>query len=72
MVRSSFPARVDAIQHRQRGFNWLYMKTALYLRGSTDKQELENQFEPLKKFEKGKGLKVVQVKKTLIRGSTLA
>ncbi len=37
------------------------LKAALYLRISTDKQELENQLEPLKKFAKGRGLKVVQV-----------
>ena len=35
------------------------MKAALYIRVSTDKQELENQLEPLKKF--ARGLKVVQV-----------
>ncbi len=33
------------------------MKAALYLRVSTDKQELENQLEPLKKFAKGRVLK---------------
>jgi DNA invertase Pin-like site-specific DNA recombinase len=37
------------------------MKAALYLRVSTDRQELENQLEPLKKFAKGRGFKVVQV-----------
>ncbi len=37
------------------------MKAALYLRVSTNKQELENQLEPLKKFAKGGGFKVVQV-----------
>ena len=31
------------------------MKAALYLRVSTDKQVLENQLEPLKKFAKGRG-----------------
>ncbi len=36
-------------------------KAALYLRVSTNKQELENQLEPLKKFAKGRGFKVVQV-----------
>ncbi len=45
-------------------FSPTYMKinrmgAALYLRASTDKQELENQLEPLKKFAKGRGLKVV-------------
>jgi DNA invertase Pin-like site-specific DNA recombinase len=37
------------------------MKAALYLRVSTDKQELENQLEPLTTFVKGRGLDVVQV-----------
>ena len=44
------------------------MKAALYLRVSTDKQELENQFEPLKKFAKGRGLKVVQVYRDMSTG----
>ena len=34
------------------------MKAALYLRISTDKQELENQLEPLKEFAKGRGLNI--------------
>ena len=44
------------------------MKAALYLRISTDKQELENQLEPLKKFAKGRGLKVVQVYRDMATG----
>ncbi len=44
------------------------MKAALYLRVSTDKQELENQLEPLKKFAKGRGLKVVQVYRDMATG----
>ena len=44
------------------------MKAALYLRVSTDKQELENQLEPLKKFAKGRGLKVVQVYRDMSTG----
>ena len=44
------------------------MKTALYLRVSTDKQELKNQLEPLKKFAKGRGLKVVQVYRDMATG----
>ena len=37
------------------------MKTALYLRVSTDKQELENQLEPLTTFAQQRGLEIVQV-----------
>ena len=44
------------------------MKAALYLRVSTDKQELENQLEPLKKFARGRGLKVVQVYRDMATG----
>ena len=44
------------------------MKAALYLRISTDKQELENQLEPLKKFAKGRGLKIVQVYRDMATG----
>ena len=44
------------------------MKAALYLRVSTDKQELENQLEPLKKFAKGRGLKIVQVYRDMATG----
>ena len=44
------------------------MKAALYLRVSTDKQEIENQLEPLKKFAKGRGLKVVQVYRDMATG----
>ena len=33
------------------------MKASLFLRVSTDKQELENQLEPLKKLAKGRVLK---------------
>ena len=43
-------------------------KAALYLRISTDKQEIENQLEPLKKFAKGRGLKVVQVYRDMATG----
>ena len=44
------------------------MKAALYLRISTDKQEIENQLLPLKKFAKGRGLKVVQVYRDMATG----
>ncbi len=44
------------------------MKAALYLRISTDKQEIENQLTPLKKFAKGRGLKVVQVYRDMATG----
>ncbi|MCL4468675.1 MAG: recombinase family protein [Deltaproteobacteria bacterium] len=44
------------------------MKAALYLRVSTDKQELENQLLPLKKFAKGRGLKVVNVYRDMATG----
>ena len=44
------------------------MKAALYLRISTDKQELENQLEPLKMFARGRGLKVVQVYRDMATG----
>ncbi len=44
------------------------MKAALYLRVSTDKQELENQLEPLKKFAKGRGLKIVATNRFLDAG----
>ena len=44
------------------------MKAALYLRISTDKQDLENQFEPLKRLAKGRGLKVVQVYRDMATG----
>ena len=44
------------------------MKAALYLRVSTDKQEIENQLLPLKKFAKGRGLKVVQVYRDMATG----
>ena len=50
------------------GHNKNKMKAALYLRISTDKQELENQLEPLKKFAKGRGLKVVQVYRDMATG----
>ncbi len=43
-------------------------KAALYLRVSTNKQELENQLEPLKKFAKGMGFKVVQAYKDTASG----
>ena len=44
------------------------MKAALYLRVSTDKQEIENQLEPLKKFAKGRGFKIVQVYRDMATG----
>ena len=44
------------------------MKAALYLRVSTDKQELENQLEPLKMFARGRGIKVVQVYRDMATG----
>ena len=44
------------------------MKAALYLRVSTDKQEIENQLELLKGFAKGRGLKVVQVYRDMATG----
>ena len=44
------------------------MKAALYLRISTNKQELGNQLEPLKKFAKGRGLKIVQVYRDMATG----
>ncbi len=44
------------------------MKAALYLRVSTDKQEIENQLEPLKMFSRGRGLKVVQVYRDMATG----
>ena len=44
------------------------MKAALYLRVSTDKQEFENQLEPLKMFAKGRGLKVAQVYRDMATG----
>ena len=44
------------------------IKAALYLRIRTNKQELGNQLEPLKKFAKGRGLKVVQVYRDTVTG----
>ncbi len=44
------------------------LRAALYLRVSTDKQELENQLEPLTTFAKGRGLDVVQVYKDTASG----
>ena len=44
------------------------IKAALYLRISTDKQELGNQLEPLKKFAKGRGFKIVQVYRDMATG----
>ena len=44
------------------------MKAALYLRGSTDKQESGNQLEPLTAFAKKRALKVVQVYRDMAPG----
>lgn len=44
------------------------MKTAIYLRISTDKQELENQLQPLLEFASKKGFEVYRVYKDIITG----
>jgi len=46
------------------------MKLAIYLRVSTDKQELENQLQPLLEFANKKGFEVYKVYKDIATGKT--
>ncbi len=53
------------------GYFKMTIKTALYLRVSTDKQEFENQLEPLTAFAQQRGLEIVKVYRDTATGKNI-